>query len=447
MKDNRYIRIFLSSTFEDLQPERDYLITKVFPRLRDIARERDVTLVPIDLRWGVNTSEVIQTCFDEISNSRPFFIGIIGQRYGWCPTSGDLHVNERLNELYGEDIKHYISEGMSITEMEMQYGVLQLPEEAKEGTTAYFYIKDCEVCDSKLLRLRKRVRGNGYFPVASFKTPEELGELVERDFLQMLNARYPDRPLTEFERVHRAHELYLQRFTEFYFENRSMQEALNQWLAGDKQIAFVVSASSGNGITTHLSNWIQRIEGETPYHVIYHFVGIEDNYDANAILLHIANELASFYNLPLAGEKEMKHVENFLLQTLNNPVNTKPILIILDGTNRTTQSASAITGWFGQCTKNIRILHSGGQWEGVGTSVNNPAPCECAKIYYNPYPDYGGYKPYIAQFIHSYLLHYRKRLSEQAVDKVIEGIIGNFWSIRELKMLLDIIINYGRYHT
>lgn len=447
MKDNRYIRIFLSSTFEDLQPERDYLITKVFPRLRDIARERDVTLVPIDLRWGVNTSEVIQTCFDEISNSRPFFIGIIGQRYGWCPTSGDLHVNERLYELYGEDIKHYIAEGMSITEMEMQYGVLQLPEEAKQGTTAYFYIKDCEVSDRKLIRLRKRVRSNGYFPVASFKTPEELGELVERDFLQMLNARYPDRPLTDFERVHRAHELYLQRFTEFYFESPSMQEVLNQWLAGDKQIAYLSSLSIGNGATTLLSNWIQRIEGKTPYHIIYHYTGIEDNYDANTLLLHIANELASFYNLPLADKKDAKHAENFLLQTINNPVNTQPILIVLDGINLITQSTSAVTGWFGQCPQNIRILYSLAMRYSTGVYVDTKSTYESTRILYNPYPDYGGYKPYLTQFIHSYLLHYRKRLNEQVVDKVIEGIIGNLWSIRELKMLLNIVINYGHYNT
>lgn len=447
MKDNRYIRIFLSSTFEDLQPERDYLITKVFPRLRDIARQRDVALVPIDLRWGVNTSDVIQTCFDEISNSRPFFIGIIGQRYGWCPTLEDLHANERLDELYGEDIKHYIAEGMSITEMEMQYGVLQLPDEMKKGTTAYFYIKDCDVTDGKLIRLREKVRDNGFFPVAPFTSPEELGEQVERDFMQMLNARYPDRPLTDFEREHRAHELYLLRLTEFYFESKSMLDALNQWLAGEQQIAFLSSLSPGNGVTTLLSNWIQRIEGNVPYHIIYHFVGIEDNYDANTILLHIANELVSFYNLPLPDKKDIKHAENFLLQTINNPVNTKPILIILDGINGTKQSASAITDWFGQCPKSIRILHSGGRWDYGGTYVNKTSPYECAKIFYNPYPDYGGYKPFLTQFINTYLLHYRKRLSEQILDNILKGIIGNFSSIREIKMLLDIIINYGRYDS
>ena len=89
-QDNRQIRIFISSTFRDMNAERDYLITKVFPRLKAEAAKRDVTIIPLDLRWGVTeeeskTGKVIEICLDEIRNSRPFFIGLVGNRYGWCP--------------------------------------------------------------------------------------------------------------------------------------------------------------------------------------------------------------------------------------------------------------------------------------------------------------------------------------------------------------------------
>lgn len=89
MKNNfqksRNIRIFISSTFQDMQSERDMLVTKVFPRLRQIAYERNVTLTEVDLRWGITeeeakSSKVVEICLDEIRNSHPFFIGLLGMK-------------------------------------------------------------------------------------------------------------------------------------------------------------------------------------------------------------------------------------------------------------------------------------------------------------------------------------------------------------------------------
>ena len=48
--ENRQIRVFLSSTFRDMQDERDYLMKRTFPKLRRLAASRDVTLAELDLR-------------------------------------------------------------------------------------------------------------------------------------------------------------------------------------------------------------------------------------------------------------------------------------------------------------------------------------------------------------------------------------------------------------
>ena len=69
--DNRQIRIFISSTFQDMQAERDHLITKVFPRLQEEAAKRGVYVVPLDLRWGITEEEsksgkVLQICLEEM---------------------------------------------------------------------------------------------------------------------------------------------------------------------------------------------------------------------------------------------------------------------------------------------------------------------------------------------------------------------------------------------
>lgn len=50
--DNREVRIFLSSTFADMDSERSALV-KLFNKLKLEANRRNVSLSLLDLRWGV----------------------------------------------------------------------------------------------------------------------------------------------------------------------------------------------------------------------------------------------------------------------------------------------------------------------------------------------------------------------------------------------------------
>lgn len=44
--------VFISSTFNDMHGERDYLTRSVFPELNDKLKFRGIRVVPVDLRWG-----------------------------------------------------------------------------------------------------------------------------------------------------------------------------------------------------------------------------------------------------------------------------------------------------------------------------------------------------------------------------------------------------------
>lgn len=80
------IRVFISSTFNDLQAERDHLVRFIFPRLREDLLKRRMHLVDVDLRWGVTSDQdAFELCMDEIDRCRPRFICILGGRYGWVP--------------------------------------------------------------------------------------------------------------------------------------------------------------------------------------------------------------------------------------------------------------------------------------------------------------------------------------------------------------------------
>ena len=70
------MRVFVSSTFRDMQQERDYLVKHVFPELRKRCRTRQVDFVEVDLRWSVTKEqteqgEVLPICLAEIDHCRP----------------------------------------------------------------------------------------------------------------------------------------------------------------------------------------------------------------------------------------------------------------------------------------------------------------------------------------------------------------------------------------
>ena len=46
------MRVFISSTFRDMNAEREELGKFIFPELRRYCREREVEFVEVDLRWS-----------------------------------------------------------------------------------------------------------------------------------------------------------------------------------------------------------------------------------------------------------------------------------------------------------------------------------------------------------------------------------------------------------
>lgn len=51
-RKERNIRVFLSSTFRDMQRERDQLIKYVFPKLKQECSERGIFFTEVDLRFS-----------------------------------------------------------------------------------------------------------------------------------------------------------------------------------------------------------------------------------------------------------------------------------------------------------------------------------------------------------------------------------------------------------
>lgn len=98
-RPNKEIRLFISSTFTDYFSERELLVKQIIPRLRLWCEQRNLTLVDIDLRWGVKvestTETILRACLSELDrakdvNGNIFFLNMLGHRYGWVPRPADV---------------------------------------------------------------------------------------------------------------------------------------------------------------------------------------------------------------------------------------------------------------------------------------------------------------------------------------------------------------------
>lgn len=136
--------IFVSSTFLDMQAERDHLRNVVFPELEERLRERCHYLEPVDLRFYDIAAKikqdhdtgaikhdharellVLKVCLREIYRSRPFLIAMIGDRYG------EILPQDLVLAAAGEAGFSTDPCGKSITALELNYALSEHPGQCR----------------------------------------------------------------------------------------------------------------------------------------------------------------------------------------------------------------------------------------------------------------------------------------------------------------------------
>lgn len=144
VSETRYI--FLSSTFADMQYERDYISKISVPYLNKKLAHKGIQLKIIDLRWGIDTTsmdegqrdrQVLKVCLDEINRCRPFFIGLLGHRYGWVPQSSLW--NNFLRHLPEGARQSWAQHPQSVTAAEIHFGGL---DNAESMQRSFFFFRE-----------------------------------------------------------------------------------------------------------------------------------------------------------------------------------------------------------------------------------------------------------------------------------------------------------------
>jgi tetratricopeptide (TPR) repeat protein len=280
----RTIRIFLSSTFRDFGEERDLLVKRVFPALRARLKDRFVELVDVDLRWGITAEEaergeVLPICLAEIDRARPYFIGMLGERYGWIPPA-DGYAAELLQRQPWLK-KH--QGGKSVTELEILHGVLN---NRRMKGRAFFYFRSPSYARTKggdylpspeerayQTELKRRIRERG-LPVTNYANPEALAKRIERDLWKLLDAEFPASSVPDaFERERIRHEAYAAPRRRLYLGGERYQAALAQLIDAEEP-RIVVEGASGGGKSALLANFFEAYRKRHPRHLVHeHYLG------------------------------------------------------------------------------------------------------------------------------------------------------------------------------
>lgn len=317
---SRVVRIFLSSTFRDFAEERDLLVRSVFPELRRRCRERQVELIDVDLRWGITEEQsqrgqVLPICLAEIDRARPYFMGLVGERYGWIPAAAAYSPSLLQEQPWLQE--H--SGGKSVTELEVLHGVLNNP--AMVGR-ALFYFRDPAYAETKggdyvsedadhrnkLDHLKSRIRQSGFPVVEAYESPLILAERVREDLWSLIDTAYPaDEVPDALAMERRRHQAYGASRLGLYLGGEPYFEALDQLLGADgSNTPSVITGASGGGKSALLANWLDAYTGRHPAILlhVHHLSASSDAADPEKLAVRLLSEISRITGEELKLETE-----------------------------------------------------------------------------------------------------------------------------------------------
>ncbi len=357
---NRTIRVFVSSTFRDMQEERDLLVKFVFPKLRKLCGSRGVAWGEVDLRWGITAQQseegqVLPLCLEEIRRCRPFFIGLLAERYGSLPRNIPAGLLER---------EPWLADHLdrSVTELEMIHGVLRDPQ--MKGH-AYFYFRDPFYFDrklesaggaldaeppdkkEKLARLKQRIRGardaRDCHLREPYRNPQELADWVLQDFTYLVDALFPEsQKPNPLDQEAADHHVFADSRSGVYIGRQESFARLDAHANGSDP-PLVILGESGSGKSALLANWAAQYRAAHPGSLILmHFVGATPfSADWAAILRRLLGELKRNFQIMEEIPREPEQLAATFANWLHMAAVRGRVIIILDALNQLEDRAGA----------------------------------------------------------------------------------------------------------
>jgi WD40 repeat protein len=392
------VRVFISSTFGDMMGERDALTRNVFPQLNSMTKSRRVRVVPIDLRWGLSkldTSDqglgALEHCLLEIEASRPFFLYLAGERYGWTPPGYRVSDDPRFAWCKTFEAGH------SITDLEVRAGFLRKPF---SPVHAWMYHRSTDFMEDLVNERERRVFQFDYEPgtlQADFRTrlwneieehpytktrkyacvyggldeegkPHVRGlEGFERDVLQDLYEAVcsefpPPPPPPSALHVERAfHDHFVQQRAASFIGRQTFIYEMLSFANGDcsgSSLPLVVIGEPGSGKTSLVCKFTKQfIERSSPQtHVIVHIVSASPtSTEIRETLLRLCHELVDCVGIDWDEENDSadyQTVKEVFVETLSRAGKQAwskggRVLLVMDAINQLSPFGNALSmDWF-----------------------------------------------------------------------------------------------------
>lgn len=304
VKEKLTVCIFVSSTFSDMESERDIINNQIINQLREDFAAFNVDINFIDLRWGINTTDVndfnkrnekiLKVCMSEIDRCHPYFISLIGQRYGWIPSEDLLFRCFSENDII-QAKRAFNTNQISVTALETYFGLFKDKSTLNRcflclrddsvynkipSAKRNIYIDDKQVTNLKnfkeqlvsffkynikptnLINYGGEWNEKGFIPNDSFysKLYNELYAAIKTDIQH--NLAFDN----EFEQEIYFQDLFFERTINGSLERKIEIEETIQLLQGKEKI--ILHAPSGQGKSTFLCQLNQALNNNKLYNVI-----------------------------------------------------------------------------------------------------------------------------------------------------------------------------------
>lgn len=225
------VKVFLSSTFLDLELERDQL-ADVFYRVKQELVSRRLSLIPYDLRWREIPGDIQEQkryskwCIEMLLQCQ-YFIGILGWRYGWRPEQ-DGHGQPNHKKI-------------SITEMEFREALAKLSPQRRffcivsdqpDATAQPIQISQED--KESLAALKQYIRQSGE-TVLEYQTPQQLPTMIYQELQRRLNQEFPPNVVVALEQYTRSQALEenISQKVRGFVGRREYLETIHKFTTGD----------------------------------------------------------------------------------------------------------------------------------------------------------------------------------------------------------------------
>lgn len=343
--------------------ERDIIHEYIQPKLNVEALSYGENVEFCDLRWGVDTvgmdiidssKKVLDVCFDEIDNCRPYMVVLLGNRYGWIPDSKTYTAIVENRFTFVDDMIE-----KSITELEIKYGALSKGQLSKvffyfrnfEGDIPEEYKCENEESEKKLNELKKNILAMSGSNVKTYsvkwdrqskilKGIDEFKALLFKDLRKALQNDWEKYlKLSEFDKNQRQHWNYArQKNTEFYGRQHVVDELMLH--IKNKQI-LEISGEVGSGKSCIMGHLAFEL-GKEGYIVLPIFCGLTPSCSTTSGLVQYMVhyfEKAVFCNVFSEhiedNEDSLKKLHNYYVAYQNTG---KRLVILIDAIDQLTDN-------------------------------------------------------------------------------------------------------------